>query len=647
MQQPLFSESVSTQTLPLVPSALEVSPSLVDMQRVDADAILSREQLQGILARNELGIHFQPIFSSATGGVFGYEALTRLPAHLGISTPELFEAARRFNLVASLDTACRENAIVNAARLGLGEADGYLFINVCPQTLVNPQHQVGLTNILAENNGLSKDKIIFEITEETAVHDYDLFCRAIEYYRAQGYKIAIDDFGVGYGGLKMLAAIEPDFVKIDRMFVSNIGQATVRFNLVDSIATACHRLGIKVIAEGIESPDDLRIVFNMGIELLQGYALARPSSHLLPAETQVVLPGREVISSCTNEQCFIGEIAQRVVPLPANSTMPQVRAAFIERPDAMSLPVVEGDRVLGMLQRKKFFEQQVQGRYGYGQALSAYKNALELADDATATVESNVTLEEVAQRIQTRESSAIYNDICVTSNGKYWGTVAISALLQSITQRSIGLARGMNPLSGLPGNEAIRREIEKRIAQNMHFDVCYIDIDNFKPYNTFYGFERGDFVIDTLARESRIVLNHDLTDNFNFAGHIGGDDFIILTRPRASLDMAQEIVSRFQSHQRDFHGDEDFGRGFYLSHNRKGEEEKFGLLSLSIGIVSAETHRLLSYAELASLATEVKNAAKNQEGSAIIRDRRNGERVEASSDGARNGKPENVLCFNG
>jgi diguanylate cyclase (GGDEF)-like protein len=537
---------------------------------------------------------------------------------------ELFAAAREFDMVAALDTACRQNAITRAAELGLAARDCYLFINVCPQTLIHPEHKVGVTNDMAETYGLSKDKIIFEITEETAVQDYKLFCRAIEYYRSQGYKIAIDDFGVGYGGLKMLAAIEPDYVKIDRMFVSGVGQATVRFNLVDSIATACHRLGIKVIAEGVESDADLGIVFDMGIELMQGYGLALPAAELLPKDSQIEFPGgRRAQWFCTNEQYFIGNIAQRVTPVKPHSPMPEVRALFIEHPEAMSLPVVDGERVLGMVQRKKFFEHQVQGRYGYGQALSAYKTAMQLAEDAsTTTVEANATLEEVAQKVRVRASGAEYDDVCVTTNGKYLGTVAISALLQSITQRSINLAQGSNPLSGLPGNEMIRREIEKRIAQNMHFDVCYIDIDNFKPFNTFYGFERGDAVIETLAREIENTLADASADHFSFAGHIGGDDFLVMTRPRASLTIAEEIVRRFHVHLRELHGDADFERGCYTTHNRKGTEETFDLLSLSIGVVSAEVHRFSSYAELASLATEVKNAAKAQDGSSIVRDRR-------------------------
>jgi EAL domain-containing protein (putative c-di-GMP-specific phosphodiesterase class I) len=141
---------------------------------------------------------------------------------------------------------------------------------------MDPTHRVGITDELADKWSISKERIVLEITEETAIRNCKLFKDTIVYYKKRGYKIAIDDFGAGYGGLKMLSIIEPDFIKIDRHFISNIDKAAVKFNLVDSIASACHRLGIKVIAEGIEQGEELKVVMNMGIELLQGYYLAHP-----------------------------------------------------------------------------------------------------------------------------------------------------------------------------------------------------------------------------------------------------------------------------------------------------------------------------------------------------------------------------------
>ena len=582
-----------------------------------------------LIEKQALNSHFQPIFSARTGRVYGYEALARvMPGKTSAHTPDniadLFEGARREGVLPSLDMVCRENAFRCASAVGLGERDCYLFVNVCPETLMHPIHQSKLMDRFTEELNLSKDKVIFEITEETAVKDYDLFCRALAFYRDQGYKIAIDDFGVGYGGLKMLAMVEPDFVKIDRHFVSHINRAIVRLNLVDSIATACHRLGIQVIAEGIESDEDLQVVLDLGIEYLQGFHLGRPAPELLADDSRIeVLSRVKPLGARFDEASLIGEIVHPQPALPPSTPMTNVRATFLDHPEVMSLPVVEGERVLGMLHRKKFFETQLQGHHGFGQALSAYKTAADLIKDVPfSSADAGDTLEDVAQKTQSRSVEARYDDICVTGNGKYRGTVAISALLNAMTQRSLNLARSCNPLSGLPGNEIIQREIERRVAQNIHFDACYIDIDNFKPFNDHYGFERGDNVIKTVARLLEAIISEVVPGDSAFAGHIGGDDFLALLRPQDSLTVANLLIARFQSRLPEFHGQEDFERGCYNSINRKDEAECFDNLSLSIGIVSTEIHRLSSYAALSSLASEVKHAAKTQKGSSVFRDRR-------------------------
>lgn len=150
----------------------------------DKAKIVAPQLIRELIESQALDAHFQPIFSAHTGRVYGYEALARVaPNFVSGSTPtniaDLFESARRSSLLPALDIACRENSFRRAAELGVGQRDCYLFVNVCPETLMNPAHQVGLTERLAEESNLSKDKIIFEITEETAVKDYDLFCRAL------------------------------------------------------------------------------------------------------------------------------------------------------------------------------------------------------------------------------------------------------------------------------------------------------------------------------------------------------------------------------------------------------------------------------------------------------------------------------------
>jgi diguanylate cyclase (GGDEF)-like protein len=416
--------------------------------------------------------------------------------------------------------------------------------------------------------------------------------------------------------------LEPDFVKIDRHFVHEIDRAIVKRNLVDSIATACHRLGIQVIAEGIEDEEDLNAVLDMGIDFVQGYGLARPKPELLPDGFRFRMPRRESEGGNEKELRFIGEIARDCPTLPPSATIHTARALFNSKPAIMSLPVVESDRVVAMIHRRPFFERVISGRLGYGESLAAYKNLGQITYNAPfLCVDSRDTLEETSNRLAGRCVEERYNDICVTSNGKYLGTVEVSALLAAITQRSLDLARGANPLSGLPGNEAIRREIELRIAQNKHFDCCYIDIDNFKPFNDAYGFERGDAVLRQLADAVREAIREEGSGE-DFAGHIGGDDFIVISRPQNALAVCQDIIEQLQGALPRFHDRRDYENGFYKALNRVGEEESFALMSLSVGVVSTEVNQFKSFAELASIASEVKKAAKSHEGTCVVRDRR-------------------------
>ncbi|RYG58213.1 EAL domain-containing protein, partial [bacterium] len=405
-----------------------------------------------IIEGQALTAHFQPIFSSRDGRVFGCEALARVaPQFAPHGIGPLFSSARKQGLVAPLDRLCRQAALECAMQQGFAARSERLFINVCPETLMDGGGEPVME--LIERLGLPRDRVIFEVTEESAVQDYDLFARAITFYRDLGFQIAIDDFGVGYGGLKMLAVIEPEYVKIDRHFTQDIERAIVRRNLVDSIATVCHRLGIKVVAEGIENDADAGVLIEMGVEFLQGFGLARPAAKWPEPGVCVALPRASCPVVKSVEHTFIGDIARPTPTLATTALMPEARRLFIDNPSLMSLAILDGERCTGMLHRGSFFEQQLSGPFGYGTALSTYRSVQELSNHAAfVVVEANQTLEDVSHSLRHRHLDSRSDDICITSNGKYRGTVAVSALLDAMTQRSLILARGANPLSGLPGN---------------------------------------------------------------------------------------------------------------------------------------------------------------------------------------------------
>ncbi|MDA8387264.1 MAG: EAL domain-containing protein [Nitrospiraceae bacterium] len=242
-----------------------------DTMKGEKDSILDIMENKGLTS------HFQPV-RSRDGKVFGYEALARFKENAGFtSIPALFHAAVRTGTIASLDMLCRENAIREASTGLVRENDTHLFINVCPETCLSSEPRGGATDELVDRWGLSRERIILEITEETAIGNYPLLKDAMSFYRDNGYGIAIDDFGIGYGGLKMLSVIRPDYVKVDRLFIQDLDKNFVNLAVVESVAVLCRRLDIKVIAEGIERSEEFTFADSLGIDLFQGYFIGRPS----------------------------------------------------------------------------------------------------------------------------------------------------------------------------------------------------------------------------------------------------------------------------------------------------------------------------------------------------------------------------------
>jgi diguanylate cyclase (GGDEF)-like protein len=194
------------------------------------------------------------------------------------------------------------------------------------------------------------------------------------------------------------------------------------------------------------------------------------------------------------------------------------------------------------------------------------------------------------------------------------------ARLRAVISRSTN-TRDLNPLTGMSGNTDILREINLRLKAKERFAVLYPDIDTFKSYNDHYGFLRGDDVIKTLGTIILEVLESHYSPE-HFGGHVGGDDFVILTEPNMAETVAAEITKRFDDAVPGLYDEGDRERGWIEFEDRSGAKLKTGLLSVSIGIVVAEPGSYESAAALASRAAEVKGVAKRMPGSRWVVDRR-------------------------
>lgn len=173
--------------------------------------------------------------------------------------------------------------------------------------------------------------------------------------------------------------------------------------------------------------------------------------------------------------------------------------------------------------------------------------------------------------------------------------------------------RGANPLTGMRGNNDIEMEIASRLECGLPFAILYFDLNSFKPYNDIYGFSNGDLVIKMTGDviDSATLKCGTASD---FIGHIGGDDFVVITEPENAEQIAQETLRRFDSAILDFYTPGDRERGYITAGDRTGRTVRYGIVGLSIAIVDTGRHEVLSSLHLSPLAAEVKAQAKRAAG---------------------------------
>jgi EAL domain-containing protein (putative c-di-GMP-specific phosphodiesterase class I) len=219
---------------------------------------------------------FQPIVNLSTGAIFAHEALVRGTA--GESAGSLLGRLSKDDLY-PFDQACRIAALEWAAKL---QVPAMVSINFMPNAVYKAETCIRATLAAAKRLSFPLERIIFEVTEQEQVLDIDHVSGILRAYRKQGFMTAIDDFGAGYAGLNLLADFQPDLIKLDMQLIRNIDQDNVRQILVEATLQMCRKLNIRVIAEGIESLGELRTLQAMGVELFQGYLLAKPAFEALP-----------------------------------------------------------------------------------------------------------------------------------------------------------------------------------------------------------------------------------------------------------------------------------------------------------------------------------------------------------------------------
>jgi EAL domain-containing protein (putative c-di-GMP-specific phosphodiesterase class I) len=233
-----------------------------------------RKQIFELVLERQIYSVYEPIVEVSSRTVFGYEALARGPDGTELHSPAtLFTMATEQDLVFQLDCLCRQSGLDGARDLPGGAK---LFLNVRPSTIHDPNFRAEALERTLQRCELSPSDVVFEISEQESIANFDIFREVRDYYGKLGFQIALDDVGAGYASLEAVMEIRPEFIKVDRAFCAKIDEDPGRQHLLRALQSLADRIGARIIGEGLDTIEELQTLGRIGIHFGQGWLFGKP-----------------------------------------------------------------------------------------------------------------------------------------------------------------------------------------------------------------------------------------------------------------------------------------------------------------------------------------------------------------------------------
>ena len=570
-----------------------------------------KKQVNKIIEEKKLYPVYQPIVSLHTGELLGYEALSRISLDsCEFNIEELFSYAEQFQCLWNLEYICRKKAL-KEIKGKLGSLK--LFLNVSPNIFNDERFKTGMTLEYLNRYNISPDNIIFEVCERTDIKEISSFQKTVLHYEKQNYQIAIDDFGKGYSGFNRIYFLHPRYVKIDMSLISNIDKDPVKSSLVEGFVKFCHNENILLIAEGIETKEELTKLIQLGVDYGQGYYIGKPAKEIYELthslEELIQNVNSSTIDSTISPSFFgnISSICKKGVTTSCETRALAVFEYLQKHPEITELCVIDNNQKVCGLLTKSRIDECFGGMYGF--SLYSKFTVAELLSQDYLEVDYRLPIETVSRLALIRPNHMLYDAIIVSDNGTYIGIVTIKDLLEASVSIQVERALNTNPLTHLPGNVQIDHQISQRLFSKNKLSILYLDLDNFKAYNDVYGFENGDLMIKAVAQ-----CTEEACQNQEFIGHIGGDDFVVISEDYNLEDVFYRIVSSFHNCLKELYSETDYQNEKINSVNRHGEPETFPLASLSGALFTNEKTSVTSVSDFSYKIALTKKYSKKHNG---------------------------------
>ncbi|MFL5343587.1 MAG: bifunctional diguanylate cyclase/phosphodiesterase [Hyalangium sp.] len=568
---------------------------------------------------------FQPIVDLMTGEAIGYEVLSRGVGP--IQAPHvLFTKARVEGVTWELERACWTAAVRRISLLPAEDRRVPFFFNVGPDVLSDPRFGDGSTLELLARHGMSPRQIVLEITETSAFADWEQLQRLTRQCMGHGFGIALDDFGAGHSGLVTLVNSAPHFIKLDQALVRDIHRHSYRQHLVKSLVDFASSVDSTLIAEGVETWEELSVLLRLGIRHAQGFLLARPANEPPRPSQEFELRRREAIRTLhfqnDEDDETVGGIVIRRLCVDSGLTTEELDRFFRRTPGLDHVVILEEEKPRALVTRQHFFAKTA-GPFGY--PLLQKKLAELASNEQPLVVEDNMAITALAKVAMERPPESLYDPVVVIdAKGRFLGTVTMKQLIARATELEVRAATGANPLTHLPGNRMIERWIRQAL-QGSEFTVIYGDLDHFKEYNDRYGFLQGDKLLRLTARVLSESLH--LLPRGSHLGHVGGDDFVLVCPDAVEPSTLEAICQRFDEEKRALFDATDLERGWFEATDRKGTSVEVPPVTLSLAVLDSRkmgghVHPASLSGLAASLKKKVKELAASTRASTFMFERR-------------------------
>ncbi|MFE3652783.1 MULTISPECIES: bifunctional diguanylate cyclase/phosphodiesterase [unclassified Streptomyces] len=479
---------------------------------------------------NQLRFAFQPVVNLATGSVAALEPLAR-PEDGEV---DVLTCARR---CPDLDAELAALAVRAAA-----EQDTLLplHVNVFAGTVAQLPDLTSLGKAVRDAGRRPWEITLDLVGPFTRVPERELLA-AVAGLRDEGYRICADGVGDGDLPLRLLGELTPDLVKLDRSLCARLERDPGRQAAVAAMRQLCERVGGLLAIEGVETERQYAAVREAGVQLAQGHLFAPPSRRVVtevyvPAAHPPAASGRPVADRPPSGPP-VAQFLQPAALLPMSASAGAVRSHLTGFPEVSGVLLVDADGVpVRAIDRDRFLLS-LSGRYGH--ALYADRPALRLAD-RPRTVGADATAWQVLDMIADGERDRTGDDVAVVDErGRCIGVVHLADILRALTESRVEEAARLNPLTRLPGSDAVNGEVERWIAEGREFALSWLDVDGFKQVNDGAGFAAGDELIRAVGRTLAEVAAGEPASR---VGHIGGDDFLVLAEPDGLEPFARALL---------------------------------------------------------------------------------------------------------